>query len=331
MALRDILPELAADNGYKLSEPEARAYLINNLNAVAKDWYNTLDLSWCWREQYMEIGVADQLISFPWYVDRIAGMREPDGNFVLNTMTMKPRYQKVTWSNIIEFPRITRKLPLKRALNGYEKLYIHLKKASSQDIIFNFAGRTTYAERHTEQVVVTAGTLVKPFAALYEEINSITKMERSDVDIIISRSEDVDDESSYVGEMPNHQDECLNIIIQAGDFYTLFGQTRIIEVLYKQKFIPFFDDSDEFPCTNIYDKALQLGAHARLMGKDPTKLGVAGELLLQAQRMLVDISDKQTEDALQPMAFQPSGSQAFHETDPCFIARYPYRNGRFLQ
>lgn len=72
--LYDILTELAQETGRDLTSANNRLWLTQQVNHAAREIYATEDIAGCEREQVFNVGISDQQIALPWYIDGLIGV-----------------------------------------------------------------------------------------------------------------------------------------------------------------------------------------------------------------------------------------------------------------
>lgn len=321
MSLRTILNRLASDAGYDLNTQ--RPYVLDNLNAFARDLHDSNNLTWCDREQLFLVDVSKEIMALPWQVAVFHAARDVDYNRNVSNVGLGPRYMIGTWRNIYQQYRVLRRSPIKREILSGTKLYVHLPTASASDITLNLIGKTTRASQDFEELIIPAGEQLVETVRVYEEItNNIEKTAESDVDLIVSLSEDPDDETSYLAEIPNHQTKSQYTLVQHDDFYTSRSENYIVECWYKHSFVPLINDFDNFVCNDVYDNALYLGAWGRLLSKTSDKAAEGVAMIAQAIGLAKNLSMQEAQSQDQEVSYPTNIIDSMHERPEWFMQRY---------
>lgn len=236
-----------------------RAYLTVLINKAAEDLYSQSDLVNCLREQAFrrdnDTSAASPVLQYtlPYYVWKLRGMREYTTGLNITNHDMRPRYQTQGWREFVDpyLYRVKNNLPLARDILNEGALTIELPDGETVVTAFSVfvTGSNSSKTRFTEQVDFVAGDTSKVTTNIFSTVEAIRKSVQTDFDLHI-----FDTDSNEVSFIANCEFVANYTLIQCTDD-SLFSP-YFIEVLYKTKFFPFKNDSDEYPCGNIYDTAI---------------------------------------------------------------------------
>ena len=254
MSLRNILVEIGSVLGLSLDNSSEQAYHINELNKVAKEFYDSDDLPGCLHEQVFQIDDSDDqfTVSFPYYVGVLRGVRHYNSiGKQISIESMRPRYAKGLWTTDggIKF-RIKANSPLSREIDNAGIISFTLSKVEAVAVNIHVAGATDYADNFHETVVIPAATLTAFTVEQYNSIEHIEKEAYNNYNIAIKQIDDVE-----LGVIPNRLLSPIytHVKIRKDDYSIQNNNSyplNTVEVLYKQAFTPFVNLWDEFPCPN---------------------------------------------------------------------------------
>lgn len=213
------------------------------LNRAAVMIYDQYDLPGSVFEQFFCIDNNQHVITFPWYVGAIRGVRWHDSSRLVTLTDMRPRYHGVPWTQPYLKWRQIQSTPLHTPLTNAGPLTFQISAAETQpfDVIVN--GQTSRAANVTEIVTFTPNNLVKSTVNLFEPenpfgITSIKKSIYTNSDVVILNSAT----QGEIGRIPNNQLYASNLRVQILDWNAsvpfILGED-CVEVLFKQRFSPF--------------------------------------------------------------------------------------------
>lgn len=255
MAYIDIYREVAGVTGNTSTSQES--FVKSLINKAAEDLYSQSDLVNCLREQLFikDDDSTPQVLQFtlPWYVWKLRAIREYNTGIKISTHDMRPRYQTQGWKEFLEpyLYRTKYNLPISKNIINEGALTLSLPDGETVATAFSvtIVGSNASKARFTETVNFVAGDTEKTTNNVFQEIESIRKSAVTEFDLYVYDPDDR--ELSYI---PNSELGPFYTLIQISDYPYINPQ--YIEVLYKTRFVPFHNDADEFPCGNIYDKAI---------------------------------------------------------------------------
>lgn len=285
--LKDILTELAATSGIKLDTKAQRDLLIFKINKEAKELYENLDLHNSLREQIFEMGIEDQMVTLPWYVSEVRAMREYDTQLPFIMVDMKPKYQTGEWDNKnnLKFRIKQKQYPLEHDLSNQSRLTFTFTQPLNVDLLIYVTGRTTTAARTTESLIFPAGSQTGVSVNSWVDIESFQKSAPCNADCNIF---DVD--GNKISEIPNCELRSSYTLIQGLEPMGTLGQTRMMLILYKTKFTPFIEDTDVFPCGDIYDRAIYWKTLANIYTTVDGKDDLVNTCISKVNEILVNVA-----------------------------------------
>jgi len=261
MSLQTILTRISSDLGISITTESELDWAITKVNELAKELYDSKDIKDCLREVTINLDTDDEgpvfssLVSLPHFVGELRGIRYSNitgGKIPLNDM--RPRYHsgKGWGANSFAIPyRLVREdAPIKHDIVNASVLTISVDVAESVDVHVVVVGQTDNSSRVQEIITLTAGQLTVDSVGNFEEIESISKLEYTNNDIIIT-----DVESNEIATIPNNSLQSLYKWLELNDANAsiagtaaLSGQLSAIDLLFKQRFMPFVNLYDEFVC-----------------------------------------------------------------------------------
>lgn len=311
MPLIDILSEVAADLGVDITNANDRSYLVNKINQAAKELYTSADLKGSLREQLFNIGSADQQVALPYYVDSIRGVRDYDSQLPITVQDMQPRYQAEGWKDFLGYKwRVKHKqYPLTRGILNIGPLTVTLSAPATGDLAVIVTGQTATASRLQETVAFSVGQQTKTTASLFTSIESIQKTAITLENVLV-----YDITNTLLAEIPNCEAKSSYTIIQVLDRDSVTSQDVVVEVLYKTRFTPFYNDYDSFPCGDLYDRAIFWKTlefmFAKQDGPENTNRAIAANA--KCNQVIVDIAENQETGVALRMQFPKNRFRNLH-------------------
>ena len=241
--MNSLIQQVSETVGVLPDSQDKEAQVLAWLNRAAVMIYDQYDLPGSVFEQFFCVDNNKFVITFPWYVGAIRGVRWHDSSRLVTMRDMRPRYHGVPWTQPYLQWRQISATPLHTPLTNAGPLTFQISAAETQpfDIIIN--GQTSMAANTTEIITFTPGDLVKNSINLFEPENpfGITSIKKSaytssDVAVLVSATQ------AEVGRIANNQLYASNLRVQILDWNAgtpfILGED-CVEVLYKQRFSPF--------------------------------------------------------------------------------------------
>lgn len=243
--MNSLLQQVCETVGILPDSRDKEAQALAWLNRAAVMIYDQYDLPGSVFEQFFCVDNNKHVITFPWYVGAIRGVRWHDSSRLVTMRDMRPRYHAVPWTQPYLQWRQIAATPLHTPLTnaGPLSFAISAREETSFDIIVN--GQTSVAANATETITFAVGDTVKTSVNLFEPENpfgvtSIKKTRATNSDVIV-RSAATQEE---IGRIANNQLYAANLRVQILDWNAgtpfILGED-CVEVLYKQRFSPFIN------------------------------------------------------------------------------------------
>ena len=241
--MNSLIQQVSETVGVLPDSQDKESQVLGWLNRAAVMIYDQYDLPGSVFEQFFCIDNNQHVITFPWYVGAIRGVRWHDSSRLITLTDMRPRYHGVPWTQPYLKWRQIQSTPLHTPLTNAGPLTFQINAAETQpfDVIVN--GQTSRAANVTEIVTFTPNNLVKSTVNLFEPespfgITSIKKSRYTNSDVVILNSAT----QGEIGRIPNNQLYASNMRVQILDYNAstpfIVGED-CVEVLFKQRFSPF--------------------------------------------------------------------------------------------
>jgi hypothetical protein len=249
--LLDILNDITAEDGIKT---EQRNLAIKRINDAAKEIYDMGDLYGLIRAEVFDLNQGASQVALPEYVGHVRGMRYYDTRLRISLENLGNRFKdgcNDCW--YLKFNELERQ-PLCRNISNQSTLSFSLPLPETEALQIYIQGPTNNSARAYETVNIAAGILTAESTGNYRSpLWSIRKNIATRYDLTIK-----DAEENILAVIPNYQLESRYHIYQIMDTqYTQFsGDGYAVETLFKKRFIPFKNDTDEFVGGSDYDKAI---------------------------------------------------------------------------
>lgn len=241
--MNSLLQQVCETVGILPDSRDKEAQALAWLNRAAVMIYDQYDLPGSVFEQFFCVDNNKHVITFPWYVGAIRGVRWHDSSRLVTMRDMRPRYHAVPWTQPYLQWRQIAATPLHTPLTnaGPLSFEISAREETPFDIIVN--GQTSVAANATETITFAVGDLVKTSVNLFQPENpfgvtSIKKTRATNSDVIIRQAATQEE----IGRIANNQLYAANLRVQILDWNAgtpfILGED-CVEVLYKQRFSPF--------------------------------------------------------------------------------------------
>lgn len=241
--MNSLIQQVSETIGVLPDSQDKEAQVLAWLNRAAVMIYDQYDLPGSVFEQLFCVDNNKFVITFPWYVGAIRGVRWHDSSRLVTMRDMRPRYHAVPWTQPYLQWRQIAPTPLHTPLTNAGSLTFEIsaREETPFDVIVN--GQTSTAANTTETLTFSVGDLTKTTVNLFEPespfgVTSIKKSRPTNSDVIVrSASTRIE-----VGRIANNQLYAANIRVQILDWNAgtpfILGED-CVEVLYKQRFSPF--------------------------------------------------------------------------------------------
>lgn len=255
MSLRNIISEIAANEGVSLTNSSEKSLLVARINRAARELYHTKTLFGSLFEEVFDLNVSANQVSLPWYVKHVKAIRWFDGRYAIDLEDINNRYFSGPDTEIwrLRF-REKERSPLAREISNESVLIFSIPLVESTDIVITIAGPTDNSALKTESVTIPAGSLSVLSIGNYKDpVKSIRKNRVTDNDVTVR---DVD--GNDLGIIPNHllRSDYNVVQILDGESPPPDSHQDAIEVLFEKQWTPFVNDDDEFIFGDDYDDAI---------------------------------------------------------------------------
>jgi hypothetical protein len=241
--MNSLIQQVSETVGVLPDSQDKESQVLGWLNRAAVMIYDQYDLPGSVFEQFFCVDNNQHVITFPWYVGAIRGVRWHESSRLVTLTDMRPRYHGVPWTQPYLKWRQMNSTPLHTPLTNAGPLTRSISAIETQpfDVIVN--GQTSRAANVTEIVTFTPNNLVKSTVNLFEPespfgITSIKKSRYTNSDVVILNSAT----QGEIGRIPNNQLYASNMRVQILDWNAstpfIIGED-CVEVLFKQRFSPF--------------------------------------------------------------------------------------------
>jgi hypothetical protein len=241
--MNSLIQQVSETIGVLPDSRDKEAQVLAWLNRAAVMIYDQYDLPGSVFEQFFCVDNNKHVITFPWYVGAIRGVRWHDSSRLVTTRDMRPRYHAVPWTQPYLQWRQIATTPLHTPLvnSGLLTFQLTLPETEPFDIIVN--GQTPQAANVTEIISFAPGDLIKTSVNMFEPespfgVKSLKKTIFTKSDVVVRQGTTQEE----IGRIPNNQLYASNIRVQILDWNAstpfILGED-CVEVLYKQRFSPF--------------------------------------------------------------------------------------------
>lgn len=261
MPLKAIIQDFCAHTGININDPIQKNFALTIINAAAEDLYTCDDPANCLREQLFMFDTTAptnvRQLTLPYYVGNIRAVRQFNAGLQIQLHDMRPRYATGGWHEQFGPEYLTWRFkgftPLQRDIINEGP--INFVSPVANDINFNITitggndQRSRFLETVNFPVGATSVSTTNAFSA--GRVESIQKDIPTSYDISVTDVNDLE-----LAVIPNSEILTKYQIFQISDFEPIYiGNNQYTEVLYKLRFTPFKNDTDEFPSLG-YDKAI---------------------------------------------------------------------------
>jgi hypothetical protein len=219
-------------------------------NRAGKLLFDGYDLPGTVIEQFFCYDTTQHVISLPWYVGSVRGIRLSKSSRKVALNDMRPRYNVSPWTQPLFKFRQLAPSPLSTGLTQSGTLTFVLSAAETFPVNITVIGQTATASRVVEILTFNVGDTSKTTVNQWSQeapfgITALKKDVLTSSDVQVLQTAD----SLVVGTIANTQLEAQNIRVQVLDWNLTqswnSGYDDCLEVLYKKRYTPFvsIDDS----------------------------------------------------------------------------------------
>lgn len=271
MPLIDILQRYATITGVRLVESGSRAAAVDLINAGARKLYQMDDMEGCLYEQVFDFDLTNELVTLPWYVERLRGVRCRDSKTPLTLIDKRPRYQYGKYyQDTLDF-RVKQKVSTTQDVTNESSLTFTIPSTNGEAFDVVVVGST--ANKSKEQEVLsfsatdTTKTTTNSFVG-FPHIRGIYKNKQTQYDVTVT-----DASSNVVATIPSHRKSSEYLLVQIRDSdFTVAGTNKCYEILFKWAYEELIDDYDEFVCPGFDDAIYHMAlAEYYMKSKDPVE------------------------------------------------------------
>lgn len=324
--LADILQYASEVTNIRGSNDPERDQLLRYINRAARELYHGADLPGSLYERFFTVQSNTQLITLPWYVDEIRGIRRATYASKIELVDMRPRYHYRPWRQKTLQWRVMGESPLEQHITQTGRLVVTLAAAETSALTVTIVGQTTTSGLAEENILIEVGEVTATSTNQYTQdnpngIRSILKSERTSYDLTVTQ--EVDDRQ--IASIPNHQLVSKNQVIQVhdGNYSLIYSPNECAEILFKWPYKTLDSDSDLFLGTERFDDAvvwkLREHWHSTRPGEETLALAAAAKCKDLVEKLCANI-----EDAVEK-------SVMYAEDGIEFAPRHNYRFARYGQ
>lgn len=258
--LVDLIRDAAEITGIDAGATNRRELLVRKINMAAQELYDSYDLPGSLWEREFRLQDNDyRLVTVPWYVGLIKGVRRFQFSRKVQLVDPRPRYHYKPWRQGLFQWRIIGDTPLTQHMTQSGYLRARLDVAEEGPLTVTIKGQTNTADIAYERLQFPAGTTQLTTTNQWRKsspfgIVSITKSARTLGNVHITQVLD----GREVAVIPNCLKFSRNRLVQIHDgFHVLsFADQEHIEMLFKWFLVPLEEDEDQFLHTDIWDQAI---------------------------------------------------------------------------
>ncbi len=214
------------------------------INYAFKELWKSVDLPNSIFEVTVKPANNTAIISLPWYVDQIKGVKQNTWGverIILNT----PRayYQNNSYYQHLYTWRVLGTSPLCRSITNASTLTLSFKQPVTTQVTVSIIGQTDQGSEFREQLLFAIGDVSKETAGRYSDLSNVTKSIITENDLFIYGPN-----SEELGIIPNRLMESKYKIIQLYDKYFIpCNNCNCYDILYKLPPPILYFDEDPVP------------------------------------------------------------------------------------
>jgi len=275
MSLKYIRSNIAAETGFHPdSSADDKEYLDNQVNQVALDLFNALDLVGSLFETIAFFtDFEERLISVPSYVGDIRAGKYYDCPAQITLRDIRPRFGTEGYgTQIIDFREVGVST-LAVSNTEYSSLIFSLPEGEveTEDLVITIVGETPVASQIEEQLTLVAGQ--NSVTSVNNWVGAPKIISKNMVNLFDILVTDINDTELAV--IPNSETKSLYSIWQVQDDSVISAVTQnSMEILYKQKYVLLVNDGDEF-LNGKYDEIIIWKFLDEYWSKQDGKTGLA--------------------------------------------------------
>lgn len=294
--MNPLFQQIAETLGVINSSVDKTEQLLMWANRGARHLYDSYDLPGSVKEQFFCVDWSQYVITLPWYVGGVRGLRYSNISQRINQVDMRPRYNTSPWVQPLLTFRTLPSTPLETSLSQSGTLTFTIASAEAQPFTITIIGQTSTAARVIETLTFNVGDTTKTTGNQWSQeapfgITSIKKNAYTQNDIVISETAT----GTQVGTLSNGQYEAVNTRVQISDWNVtppVWTDGDCIEVLYKQRYQPFFTVEDSWIDERLEQALVYMIKYLWAMETEPSKAGPWMDLAMETcKRACNNMSD----------------------------------------
>ena len=273
MSLRKIKADIASEHGIQIKNEAEDIWLIDRINDAACEIYMSEDLPNSLKEQNFTFKDKQEVITLPWHVGEVRGIRRPCYNdqHPITLHDLRPRYHLNSWGDVS--PDVWRIVGVKPTLINIESilpLTFKVPNPEPGNVTFTAQGMTAGGQLKQYEVVLAEGQTEVKMTNDIAEFNWITK------DTVTINTVSIFSGTTLIGELVHVLDRTRYVALHVADncYLPISGcpcGEVMIDVLYKPLYIPMYRDSDCFQIDGYeHNIVLKFG---EMYTRDPAESG----------------------------------------------------------
>lgn len=250
MALKEIVDLICAETGIGSEE---RNTLLSLANRAAEELYTGQDLPGALYEILANVTPNAQC-SLPDIIGELRAMREYETTIKVQLRDMRPRYSYEPWPERWTNWRLKPPAAIYRDITNAGPLFLTSPDIEDTPAEVIISGSTANSGKVSETVTMDATT--KQSVNSYVTVDSIQRRSRALYDVTI-----LDTNGIEVAILRNflYRTEYQVVDLTNYPWGVPLSNFPLIEILYKARRFPFYEDADEFPCPG-FDTAIAMKA-----------------------------------------------------------------------
>lgn len=247
--MNSLFEQIVESVGTLPDSTDKEAQILAWANRAARMLYDGFDLPGSVFEQFFCVDTTQHVVTFPWYVGAIRGMRLNKSSRQVLLQDMRPRYATSPWTQPYLKYRQLSPTPLLRPLTQSGTLTFMIPVAETEPFNVVIIGQTPNADKVTEIITFNVGDTSKVSVNQWTQeapfgITALKKDKIISSNVTVTQTAD----ALNVAVIPNAQTEAANLRVQILDWNStasLIPSDDCVEVLYKKRFQAFtsVDDS----------------------------------------------------------------------------------------
>lgn len=247
--MNSLFQQISETIGILPDTTDKEAQLLSWANRGARMLFDRYDLPGTVFEQFFCFDRNAFVISFPWYVGAIRGIRLHNSSRKLTLNDMRPRYNYSPWVQPYLKWRQMSPSPLSSALTQSGTLTFTIPEAYTEPFTITVVGQTATASSVVENITFNVGDTTKTSTNQWSQeapfgVREIKKSTSLPWDVAVTLTAT----GATVSTIPNNQPSVSFIRVQILDWNLsqqyIYGED-CLEILYKGRFMPLtsIDDS----------------------------------------------------------------------------------------